>query len=589
MLHLLRIAGYMWSYKVYMTLVYTCLFGATAMSLAVPRLLGNSIDAAIEGSSLQQLLWIAGLVLLVSVLRGAFGYGQQYLSEALSQRIAYQLRNRFVDRLEHLSFAFHDHQKTGDLMSKGTYDVESVRQFIQGGLFQMPRLVLMVVGIITIVLITNLQLGLISMVVVPPAIFITLRVSNRLRKIWYNIQRETGRMTTVLQEDIAGIQIVKVFGAEEHQKDKFREVAHTVSEETFRANALFVSRSAQLYLLFTGITGVILWFGGQQVLAGSLSIGQLTEFILYLGMLMMPVRMLGWMINSFARAIPSAERLFNVFDAISPVQEKANSLTLTGVKGHVGFHNVTFNYGASVPALEGISFEAAPGETIALVGPPGSGKTTIAQLIPRFYDVTEGRITIDGKDIRDVSLGSLHKAIGIVFQDIFLFSATVRDNIAYGATNATDEQVESAAKAAQLHDFIVSQPKAYQTWIGERGVSLSGGQRQRMAIARTLLLDPPILILDDSTSSVDAGTEHLIQQALDQVMKNRTTFIIAHRISSVKSADRILVMDKAHISQLGRHEDLLLQAGMYRDIYNLQFLPQESKGTDSNQKGITDA
>ena len=327
--------------------------------------------------------------------------------------------------------------------------------------------------------------------------------------------------------------------------------------------------------MYIGATGLVILFGGQWVINGSLSPGELTQFLLYLGLLVMPVRMLGWAVNTFSRAMSSGERIFQILDSESPVQAAVAAQRLDNVKGDVRFHDVSFRYNPLSPGLDHISFEVAAGQRVAILGAAGSGKSTVVNLIPRFYDPTDGIITIDGVDVREVTLESLRDNVGIVFQDVFLFFAPIRENIAYGARNVTFAQVEEAAKAAQLHDFILTLPEGYDTVVGERGVTLSGGQRQRLAIARTMLVDPPVLILDDSTSSVDVETERLITAALDTVMRNRTTFIIAHRVSSVQAADMILVLENGMVVERGRHSELIDRDGFYRRIYELQLLPSE--------------
>jgi ATP-binding cassette subfamily B protein len=579
---LLRLAGYAWRYRWQLNLAYLSLIFSTLLALAIPRLLGTAIDHALEGGGIGRLLLLAFLVLAISLVRGLLSYGQSYLAEAVSQRVAYDLRNRFFEKLQRLSFSFHDRQRTGDLMSKATADVDNVRWFVSFGLIRSVYIVVLVGGVAGLLLSMDWQLALVGLAAVPLAAYLAIKVSRRLRQMWVKIQADTGRMTTLLQENISGIRVVKAFGAQEYEKEKFRATAREVGEDTYRAYRLHAANSALLPLLFAAVTVLILWFGGQWVMAGRLTPGQLAQFVLYLGLLAFPMRMAGWIVNTFSRAISSGERIFSVLDAPSPIQEKPGAIELGRVRGHIRFEGVSFSYNSRVPALRRVSFEVLPGQRVAILGAPGSGKSTIVHLIPRFYDVTDGRITVDGIDIRDVTLASLRRNVGIVFQDVFLFSATIRENIAYGVNNASFERVVAAAKAAQLHDFIMGLPQGYDTWVGERGVTLSGGQRQRLAIARTLLLDPPILILDDSTSSVDLETELLIQKALSEVMRGRTTFIIAHRLSSVRGADLVLVLRDGQIVERGTHQELLRTGGLYREIYELQLRPQEAPVGDGN-------
>ena len=580
---LLRLARFTLRHKRRLYLVYFCLTGSTLLSLAVPWILGVTIDTALENGSTRDLALLAALVLSISLIRGTFSYGESYLAEYISHHVAYDIRHSFLERLQSLSFGFHDRQKTGDLMSRATADVESIRWFVSFGLIYSLHILVLIVGVAGLLLVTDWQLALVALAAVPLASTIAIRMSRRFRGLWREVQTETGRMTTVLQENLAGMRVVKSFGAEEHEKEKFREAAEVVSERTFVVNRLHAANSSLLNLLFTLVTALVIWYGGWRIINGAgLTAGEITQFVLYLGLLVFPVRMSGWVVNIFSRAISAGERIFQILDAPSPVQERPEPLKLGRATGKVEFQGVSFDYerpdrpdSSGRGALRGIDLDVSPGQKIAVLGAPGSGKSTLVNLIPRFYDVSRGRVTIDGVDVKDLSLESLRRNVGIVFQDVFLFGATLQQNISYGAAGASFEEMVAAARAAQIHDFVMGLPESYDTLVGERGLTLSGGQRQRVAIARTLLRDPPILILDDSTSSVDAETESLIQSALAEVMRGRTTFIIAHRVSSVKRADIIVILDGGRIVERGTHDELISRDGPYREIYRLQLYPEE--------------
>ena len=597
---LLRLAGHAMRYKWPLTLAYTCLIGSALLSLAIPRVLGTTIDTALGTGRTSEIVLLALLVLAIGLVRGGFAYGESYLSDYISQRVAYDIRHAFLGRLQSLSFGFHDRQRTGDLMSRATTDVESIRWFVSFGLVYSLHILVLVGGVAGLMLATDWDLALIALAPVPVAAFIAIRLGRRFRRLWRGVQVETGRMTSLLQENLSGMRVVKTFGAEEYEKDRFREAAHGVADRTFTVSRLQAGNTSILNLLFALITALVIWYGGWQIVnvkgGTGITAGELTQFILYLGLLVFPIRMAGWVVNSFSRAISAGERIYEVLDARSPIEERSGATVLGRVRGEVRFENASFSYNTPsyeagndqgapsdetgekpppAPALRDINLTAIPGQKIAVLGGPGSGKSTMLSLIPRFYDVTHGGVSIDGVDVRDATLESLRRNVGIVLQDVFLFMASIRENISYGVPNASFEQVAAAAQSAHIHDFIMGLPEQYDTMLGERGVNLSGGQRQRLAIARTLLLDPPILILDDSTSSVDAETESLIQTSLDQVMRDRTTFIITQRVSTLRTADLILVMEKGEIVEKGTHEQLISSAGLYQDIHRLQLAAEE--------------
>ena len=581
---LVRITKIAWKFRARLILAYLSFLGAVGASLLIPQLFGEAIDllVAIDGDGIireptsnRTLTYFALGILGASLLRGFLDFARTYCTDSLSQKVSYDIRNSFYDKLQHLSFAYHDTVHTGDLMSKATADVEAIRRFVNMGLVRALEVVVRVIALLLILSFMNWELTLISLAFVPFIVIRSSMVMGRLRRMWALVQMRMGEAVTILQENLVGIHVVKAFASEEYEKKKFARKAQELREEYYKSERLQGTNSAWMTLFFTSGMGLILWYGGWEVIRGDLTVGGLTKFILYLSQLTFPIRMSSFIINSFSRAITSGGRIFEVLDAESPVMQKSDAAVLERAEGRVEFEDVSFSYSERIPALQHLNISAKPDQITAILGAPGSGKSTIVNLLPRFYDVTEGCITIDGKDIRDFTLESLRHNVGIVQQDVFLFSANIHDNIAYGVKGATREDVIRAAKVAQLHDHIDSLPDGYDTWVGERGATLSGGQRQRLSIARSILIDPPVLILDDSTSSVDVQTERMIHQAMVNVMKNRTTFVIAHRLSTVREADLIVVLKDGQIAEQGTHDELLAANGIYQNIYELQLQPQE--------------
>ncbi len=548
--------------------------------LYLPRLFGRAIDQVDE--ALQVGTLSAGaitttvmLILGISVIRGIFAYFQQYLGEALSQDVSQDIRNAFYDKVQHLSFGFHDRYHTGNLMSRAITDVENIRMFINMGVMRTPYFFILFIVVAVLLLRMDWQLGLISLGFMPIVMLQSAIVRLHMRRLWLLVQEMMAELNTVLQENLTGIRVVKSFASEDYEERKFNKHSRDVAETTVKAERIRAANTAFMSFTFMVALGLILWFGGGRVIDGRLTPGELAQFIFYMQILSMPVRMIGWMVNSYARATSAGQRLFEILDYESPVEDSTDALPMARARGHVRFENVSFAYEGGGNVLTNISLDVPPGKVIALLGAPGSGKSSIVNMIPRFYDPTEGRVTVDGVDVQDVSLASLRRNVGMVQQDVFLFADSIRDNIAYGREDADMDLIVQAAKVAQLHEFIESQHDGYEAAVGERGTTLSGGQRQRLAIARAVLLDPPVLILDDSTSSVDTRTEERIRQAMESVMRNRTTFVIAHRLSTVHRADQIVVLQNGRIAEQGTHRELLALDGLYKEIYDLQLRPQE--------------
>ncbi|MEZ4726187.1 MAG: ABC transporter ATP-binding protein [Caldilineaceae bacterium] len=519
------------------------------------------------------MLFTGCLILGIAVVRAC--HGQRYYGEWLSHRVAYDLRNHFYTRVQNLPFAFHDQAKTGDLMSRATGDITETERFAGIGAMDLIAVIVMMVGVVVAMLLEHVWLTMLVLIPMVTLIVSALHFGSLMRPLFKRIQAQMGVLSAVMQESMTGIGVVKAFAREPHEFAKFdRE-----NDEWFNQRYASIKLWAIYWPLFSLILAVaiflLLWFGGPRTLNGELTVGSLFALISYVLMLNGPVLRIGFLVNMATSAGASASRIFEIIDTPNEIEEAPDAVALENAQGEVCFTGVSFAYQEGRSILQDVSFVAKPGEVVALIGPTGSGKSTIINLIPRFYDPSEGTVLVDGQDVRRLQVKSLRSYIGIVLQDPFLFNATIAENIAYGRPDAPRHEVVAAAKAAHAHDFIQTFPHGYETEVGERGVTLSGGQKQRLAIARALVCDPRILILDDSTSSVDTETEHLIQQALAVLMQGRTTFVIAQRLLTLKSADQILVLDQGRIAQRGRHTELLAQGGLYRQIYDLQLRDQE--------------
>ncbi|MBK8782280.1 MAG: ABC transporter ATP-binding protein [Anaerolineales bacterium] len=562
---------------------------AAFMSAALPKILEalsydsatsfDQLKAALEAdvtNAPRALTTALVAIVIFAILRGLFSFLQAFWAEKNSQAVAYDLRNDLYAKIQQLSFSYHDKNQTGQLMIRATDDVEKVRLFIGQALLQLVGSIILLVGTIIILFTSNVSLAWTAMPILPVALVLFMIFGTISQPLFAKVQQKLSMLNTVLQENLAGIKVIKAFTREKQQQARFRVAVDDTMNQAITVSRLFTFLFPLVFLIANLGQAAILYVGGKQIIVGTLSIGAWQEFSLYLMYLFFPIAQLGFIITQLGQASTSADRIFEILDAKSDIVDKPNAITLPSVKGDVKFDNVTFRYfGGGDPVLKNVNFEAKSGETIALLGATGSGKTSIINLLPRFYDPSEGSITIDGHDLRDITLDSLRSQIGIVLQETTLFSGTIRDNIAFGKPEATFEEVQAAAKSAAAHDFIMSFPDGYDTHVGERGTTLSGGQKQRVAIARALLLNPRILILDDSTSSVDVATESHIQAALETLMKGRTSFVIAQRISTVMNADRILVLEKGEVVAQGKHAQLMEEEPIYAEIYNSQLLREE--------------
>jgi ATP-binding cassette, subfamily B, multidrug efflux pump len=543
-----------------------------AANLYTPQLLRQLIDEGITPKNMHQIYVIAGLLILVAVIRGVFNFLQGFWSEVTSQGVAYELRNVVFEKLQKLDFSYHDQSQTGKLMTRMTSDVEMVRMFAGAGLLQLLSAIILLTGTMIILFSMNVLLTSMFLLMIPPIAVVFVFFVRNVMPLSLKVQQKLGLLNTILQENLAGIRVVKAFAREDYERERFSVRNQDLYKENINLLKLFSTFFPLIFMIANlGVVAVV-WVGGMQVMNTHLTLGELVAFISYQAYFLMPIFMMGFIGSAISRAEASAQRLYEVIDAQSDVQEKPDAVDLPRVKGDVTFDHVSFRYtGLEQDVIQDISFEAKPNQTIAILGKTGSGKSSIINLIPRFYDVTSGRLLVDGFDIRDVKLESLRTQIGIVLQETTLFSGTIRENIAYGRPDASMDEIISASKTAQAHEFIDELPDGYDSLIGERGVGLSGGQKQRIAIARAVLLNPRILIMDDSTSSVDSETEYKIQQALDQLRQGRTTFVIAQRISTVREADQILLIDQGKLTAHGTHNELMKCCESYVDILETQF------------------
>ena len=603
---LARSFRYLGRYRLVTTLAYASLFISIAAQLVVPQLVQNVLDAVTESVSARQILalpeaeraealetlplsvdqlteravsaegpiyWAMVFIIVFSLARGLFAFAQAFLAQKVSQDLAFDFRNELFEKIQRLSFSYHDRNRTGQLMIRATDDVEKLRMFIGQGMLLAVQSIVLLIGSLTVLAFTNLSLTLIILPVLPVALILFMVFGSVAQSLFGEIQRRLSTLNEILQENLAGIRVVKAFVREREEQDRFDNAAQRLMEQHIRVAKIFSFLFPFIFLISNLGQAAVVYWGGRQILFDTLTLGEWQKFSLYLIYVFFPVGQLGFIVAQMSQASASAKRIFEILDAENEVTDKPGAQPMSQVQGRVCFSDVTFRYFNSTdPVLQGVSFEAQPGATVALLGGTGSGKTTIINLIPRFYDVSEGRVLIDDWDVRDVTLDSMRRQIGIVLQETNLFTGTIRDNIAFGRPAATDAEVEAAATAAAAHDFIVGFPDGYQTAVGERGTTLSGGQKQRVAIARALLTDPRILILDDSTSSVDVATEVLIQNALDRLMVGRTSFVIAQRISTVVNADQILVLDRGRIVDRGNHEELMRTSAIYTDIYHSQLV-----------------
>lgn len=545
----------------------------TGLSLAVPRIIRSVIDVGLAQGQTAYLIRSAFLLLGLGLLSALLTLGNRYWSEWIAARVGYDLRNRMYDHIQYLPFTYHDHAQSGQLISRCIEDVRSIERFAGGAVTDLIRFVLLSIGIITIMIMDNAWLAVIALLPILPLTLMTSNFGTKIGKLFFDVDNATGDVSNRLQENVVGVQVVRAFAREPYETERFE----TANRQVFQTWVYVIDEWSKImpttHWLTTISVILLLWFGGQMVMDGTLTVGSIVAFNAYILMLAEPAQQLTALVNAGGEAAAGAQRVFEVLDTKPAIQSPPNAINVEALRGEVEFRDVALKYqDERTHSLRDINIRVEPNQLVALIGPTGSGKTSLVNLIPRFYDVTSGRVLVDGVDVRYMDLVALRRQIGIVLQTSLLFSDSIKGNIAYGRPDASMEEVIAAARAAQAHEFIEGFTNGYDTIVGERGVTLSGGQRQRVAIARALLMNPRILILDDSTSSVDTQTEKLIQAALDTLMEGRTTFVIAHRLSTVRRADMILVMDQGRIVERGKHEELLAGGGLYKEIHDLQLI-----------------
>jgi ATP-binding cassette subfamily B multidrug efflux pump len=555
---------------------------AATTQIAIPKLIGSAVDQATgllgiavdnEAAVQAGLADTAFLLLGVAVLRGIFTMTQNYLGESVGHLVAYDLRLAYYARLQGLSFSYHDRVHTGELMTRGILDIEGVRMWVSTGILRALLLSVLLIGGAWMLFTVDWPLALLALSFVPLVAVGATVGRLKLRTLWHTLQEELGVLTRIMEENLGGIRVVRAFAAQTFEMMRFDVVSSRALAVVHRRIVVFVASVTSMTFLFFLAMGLVLWIGGERVIEGHITVGQLTAMLAFMMIIQQPVRQIAWLVNSIARTSTCGSRLFEILDLEPDIRDRPGARALESNVRSLRFENVSFSYhagGEGPPALEDVSFEVAQGEVVGIVGPPGSGKSTIAHLIPRYYDVSSGRISVDGVDIRDVTLESLRRHVSVVQQDTFLFTSAVDANVAYGDPWADRSAIRQATEAAQLHNYIAQLPEQYATLVGERGVSLSGGQRQRLAIARSVLPHSSIIVFDDSTAAIDAGTERRIREELAALTRDRATIIIAHRLSSLMHADRILFLERGRIVESGSHDELTALGGRYAALHALQ-------------------
>ena len=542
----------------------------------LPWIIKDMVDQVLKEKNTEMLNYIVISIIVVFIIRGIAFYGQSYLMNYVGQRVIIDIRKAVFEKLQRLSLDFYDKNKTGTIMSYVTNDVNALQSAMVENVVEMVTESVILIASIVMMIYLDWRLFLVTFSTFPVVLLFIDQFGKRIRKSGSRIQEATADITSVLQETVSSARVIKSFVREEYEINRFDKE----NMNNFRANMKYAQLSATLtptieFVAAVGVT-IILWYGGNSVIDGTITAGSLVAFLTYAVNISNPIKRLSRVIGNIQRAMAAAQRVFDVLDLPESIKNLPEAKALPTVKGQVSFNNVSFSYNPGEQVLNNVSFSVKPGEMIAFVGPSGAGKSTVASLLPRFYDVTDGSITIDGHDIRHVTLDSLREQVGIVPQETVLFNGSVYDNILYGRLDATQEEVEAAAKAANAHNFIMELPKGYQTMLGDRGVNISGGQRQRISIARAILKNPQILILDEATSALDTESERVVQEALDRLMIGRTSFVIAHRLSTIKNADKIMVLEKGTLAEMGTHEELMAKDGLYAHLYKIQYRSKET-------------
>lgn len=563
-----------------LTVGFVTMVFMSAIQLVYPVIMGPGlIDRVLNTKDFRMLNWLVLLVIVAVSIKACLTFAQNYFMAFVGQRVVANLRNAVFHHLQKMSIAFHESHRVGEIISRVTNDVALIQMSVSVNFIDLIYQGFSLLGSLVAVFVLSWRLALLTLITFPIVVLVVSVASKKIRAISYNVQETIANLTAILQESLSGIRIVKAFTMEEHEVKRFAKENETSFRATMKSVRATSILNPTVELLFIIGLAVVLWYGGSEVIHGHLTTGSLVAFFAYILMAISPLTGITHNLNSIQQALAAADRVFETLDYEADIQDAPNAVAIPKIKGKIEFRDVRFSYQNDVPVLEHIQLTVNPGEIVALVGPSGAGKTSLVNLIPRFYDPTEGQVLVDDHDIRSVQMKSLREQIGLVPQESILFGVSIRENIGYGKPGATEEEIVAAAKAANAHDFILNLSEGYATKVGERGASLSGGQRQRIAIARALLRNPRILILDEATSALDTESERLVQEALERLMRDRTTFVIAHRLSTVKFAHKIIVLAEGRIVEVGTHEELLAMGGLYQRLYEAGSVQSETDGS----------